>query len=110
MVVTRSKVPTRICIEDIANNAHLQKHGYLSGIWRLKVPPRVKNLVWRVCRDCFPTSVRLIRRGVNCPSACVKCDDPHEDNYHIFFSLEDRNRCLERCKCLAFDCTIPESV
>nr|ABD28710.1 Polynucleotidyl transferase, Ribonuclease H fold [Medicago truncatula] len=75
----------RVCVEDVVNNAHLRKPGYWSGIWRLKVPPRVKKLVWRVCRECFPTRVRLISRGVNCPSACVKCEDPHEDCYHIFF-------------------------
>jgi len=25
---------------------------------KLKVPPKVKNLVWKVCHDCFPTRVR----------------------------------------------------
>jgi len=66
----------RICIEDIINNEHLQKPRYWSGIWRLKVPPKVKNLVWRICRDCFPTRVKLRSRGVNCPSTCVRCEDP----------------------------------
>jgi len=45
----------------------------------------VTNLLQRVCVDCFPTRVRLISRGVKCPSACVTCDDPHEDSYHLFF-------------------------
>jgi len=31
------------------------------------------------------THVRLNRRGVMCPSLCVKCDDMHEDSYRIFF-------------------------
>jgi hypothetical protein len=75
----------RICIEEVINNDHLRKPGYWSGIWRLKVPPRVKNLVWRICRDCFPTRVKLRSRGVNCPSECVRCEDPHEDSYHILF-------------------------
>ncbi|XP_039687804.1 uncharacterized protein [Medicago truncatula] len=75
----------RTCIEDIINNEHLRKPRYWSGIWRLKVPPKVKNLVWRICRDCFPTRVKLRSRGVNCPSGCVRCEDPHEDSYHILF-------------------------
>jgi len=49
------------------------------------VPPKVKNLVWRICRDCFPTRVKLRSSGVNCPSECVRCEDPHEDSYHILF-------------------------
>jgi len=32
-----------------------------------------------------PTRVRLNRRGVNCPSMCVACNDPHEDSYCVFF-------------------------
>ena len=75
----------RLCIEEVINNDHLRKPGYWSGIWRLKVPLKVKNLVWRICRDCFPTRVKLRNKGVNCPSDCVRCDDSHEDSYHIFF-------------------------
>jgi ribonuclease HI len=29
--------------------------------------------------------VKLRSRGVNCPSECVRCEDPHEDSYHILF-------------------------
>jgi hypothetical protein len=74
-----------ICIEDVINNDHLRKPGYWSGIWRLKVPLKVKNLVWIICRDYFPTRVKRRSRGVNCPSECVWCEDPHEDSYHILF-------------------------
>jgi hypothetical protein len=75
----------RICIEDIIINDHLRKPGYWSGIWKLKAPLKVRNLVWRVCRECFPTRVKLKSIGVNRPSTCVTCNDPHEDSYHIFF-------------------------
>ena len=75
----------RVCMEEISDNSHLKRSGYWSGIWKLKVPPKVKSFVWRVCRECLPTRVRLNRRGVTCPSSCVKCNDPHEDSYHVFF-------------------------
>jgi len=58
----------RICVEEVINNDHLRRPGYWSGIWKLKVPPKVKNLIWRICRDCFPTRVKLRSRGINCPS------------------------------------------
>ncbi|PNX64632.1 cytochrome p450, partial [Trifolium pratense] len=31
-----------------------------------KAPPRVRNLLWRICRRCVPTHVNLRSRGVNC--------------------------------------------
>jgi len=78
----------RICVEEVINNDHLRKPGFWSGIWKLKVPPKVNNLVWRICRDCFPTRVKLRSRGINCPSECVTCADPHEDSYHILFHCQ----------------------
>jgi len=67
----------RLCVEEIVDNSHLRKNEYWGGIWKLKVPPKVKSMVWRVCRECLPTRVRLNRRGVTCPSTCVLCNDPH---------------------------------
>jgi hypothetical protein len=57
-----------------------------SGIWRLKVPPKVKNLVWRMCRGCLPTRIRLHDKGVHCPTDCVNCDSGQEDFAHLFFA------------------------
>ena len=55
------------------------------GIWNLKVPPKVKNLIWRTCRGCLPTRVRLLDKGVVCPTNCVSCDSDHEHLLHVFF-------------------------
>jgi hypothetical protein len=63
----------------------MRKPGYWSDIWRLKVPPKVKNLLWRIYKDCFPTRARLKSIGINCPLTCFTGNDPHEDSYHIFF-------------------------
>lgn len=78
----------RICIREVINNDHLRNSGYWSGIWRLKGHIKVKNLVWRICRDYLPTRVKLRSRGVNCPSECVRCEDPHEDSYHNLFHCQ----------------------
>ncbi|CAJ2649711.1 unnamed protein product [Trifolium pratense] len=49
----------RLCVEELLDTSHLSRPGFWSGIWRLKVPPKVKNLLWRICRGCFPTRARL---------------------------------------------------
>jgi ribonuclease HI len=76
----------RIHTETITSAAHLYRPGPWSSIWKLKVPPKVKNLVWRVCRSCLPTQARLLSRGVQCPAHCVLCNEGEEDSTHILFT------------------------
>jgi ribonuclease HI len=76
----------RLCVEELIDTSHLKRPGYWSGIWRLQVPPKVKNLMWRICRGCFPTRARLRGKGILCPPNCVVCDDNYEDTAHILFT------------------------
>lgn len=73
----------RICVTDIADNSHLHVPGRWNLIWKLKVPPKIKNFVWHVCRGCFPTRTRLSSRGVQCPTDCVLCVSNFEDSIHV---------------------------
>jgi len=81
----------RLCVEEIVDNSHLRRLGYWSRIWRLKVPPKIKNMVWHVCRECLSTRVRLNRRGVNCPSSCVMCNDHHEYGNALSNTIQQMN-------------------
>jgi len=38
-----------------------------------------------MCRGCLPTHVRLLGKGVNCPTSCASCASNHEDFVHVFF-------------------------
>jgi len=38
-----------------------------------------------MCRDCLPTRVRLLDKGVVCPTNCASCASTHEDLLHVFF-------------------------
>ena len=42
-------------------------------IWSIKLPPKVKNFLWRVCSHCLPTKDRLIYRWLNDDPACPVC-------------------------------------
>jgi len=76
----------RLCVEDLIDTSYLRCPGYWSGIWRLKVPPKTKNIVWRVCRGVLPTRKRLRDKGVQCLEACVICPAAREDVSHLFFA------------------------
>jgi len=75
----------RLCVEELVDSSHLRRLGYWSGIWKLKIPPKVKNLGWHMCRGCLSTRVRLLDKGAQCPTNCVSCP-LYEDLAHIFFN------------------------
>ena len=43
-------------------------------LWSLQVPNKVRNLLWRACRNAMPTKASLVRRTI--------IDDPLSDRYH----------------------------
>lgn len=59
-------------------------------------PPRVKNFMWRLCKDCVPTRRRLLDKGINCPSNCVYCRDGEENNYHLFLQCPKSIDCRKK--------------
>jgi len=75
----------RLCVSELVDSSHNWRPGFWTGIWNLKAPSKVKNLIWRMCRGCLPTRVRLLDKGVTCPTNCASCDSTHEDLLHVFF-------------------------
>jgi hypothetical protein len=67
----------KLCVEE--------RPSYWSGIWKLKVPPKINNLVWCMCRGCLSTRVRLQDKGVEFPVNCVSWNDEADDLEHVFF-------------------------
>ena len=72
-------------MDELIDSSHLRRPGSWSGIWQLKLPPKVKNLILCMCRGCLPTRVRLLDKGVQCPTHCVSCNSNHEDLAHLIF-------------------------
>nr|GMD06259.1 uncharacterized protein LOC109186235 [Ipomoea batatas] len=50
-------------------------------LWKLKVPPKVCNFLWRCLRNILPVRDNLRARGVGC---CL-CSSPSETTYHLFY-------------------------
>ncbi|MCI18474.1 pentatricopeptide repeat-containing protein, partial [Trifolium medium] len=40
-----------------------------NSVWKAQVPPKVRNLIWRICRECLPTCDRLNQQHV--PARCI---------------------------------------
>ena len=51
-------------------------------VWNLKVPNRVKTLIWRAGLDALPTQANLVKRMVLCDPACPSCGLGQESVLH----------------------------
>jgi hypothetical protein len=57
------------------------------GTWfgSLRCHQKLKNIIYRICRNCLPTRTRLRDKGVNCTAICALCNMNEEDNIHLLF-------------------------
>jgi hypothetical protein len=52
-------------------------------LWKINAPPKAKHFLWRMCKGCLPTRVRLQEKCVPCPLSCPTCDQGNEDDLHF---------------------------
>ena len=54
-------------------------------LWKLSVPPKVWNFVWRASSDILPTRANLARRRVPIDPKCAVCGSSDETVLHILW-------------------------
>jgi len=80
------------------NSLTVQQHridGSWNQLWRIKIPPRIKNFLWRVTRGCLPTRLRLHTRGVVCPLQCPFSSED-EGSAHALFTCHKSAQCWQQ--------------
>jgi hypothetical protein len=75
----------RFCIQDFLDPSHFKVQGSWNLIWKLKVPPKVKNFMWCIFRKCLPTRMRLKYKEVTCSINCAFCTMGNDYMCHLFF-------------------------
>jgi hypothetical protein len=53
-------------------------------VWNCPVPPKVKVLAWKICRNALATQVNMQRRGMCTFGTCLICGREDEDTFHVF--------------------------
>ncbi|MCH89306.1 RNA-directed DNA polymerase (Reverse transcriptase), partial [Trifolium medium] len=64
-------------------------------LWKILAPPKAKHLLWRICKGCLPTRMRLQERHVFCPLSCPLCDQASEDDWHLLFACATSSQALQ---------------
>ncbi|KAK9986113.1 hypothetical protein SO802_031064 [Lithocarpus litseifolius] len=59
--------------------------GVMKPIWKLNVPPKVRNFVWRACNDILPTRANLFRKKVCTDPLCAICGQTDETVGHVLW-------------------------
>lgn len=59
-------------MEELTDQSGLRMDGEWITIWKLRIPQKVKLLLWRANRGCLPTRCNLQRRHVQCASVIRK--------------------------------------
>ena len=66
----------------------IQKH-FWKGVWRLRVPNKIKHFIWRGCNDALPTMSNLFRQLITSSDKCELCQLCPEDPLHAIWSCKD---------------------
>ncbi|GKB30254.1 RNA-directed DNA polymerase, eukaryota, reverse transcriptase zinc-binding domain protein [Tanacetum coccineum] len=82
----------RNAINDLSLLSHSDSTRWVKG-----VPIKINIFAWRARRDCLPTRINLIRRGVTLESSsCPLCLTGEEDVSHVFFRCSLARAVLRR--------------
>ena len=57
--------------------------------WGLRVPNKVKNLLWRVCHEAIPTKSNPKRRHIIINSLCERCWNEDETPLNALWSCSE---------------------
>ncbi|XP_075636568.1 uncharacterized protein LOC142608772 [Castanea sativa] len=55
----------------------------------MRVPPKVKTMLWRACHEAMPTKKALFCRTITADSVCVRCHAHPEDALHALWSCHE---------------------
>jgi ribonuclease HI len=74
-------------------------------LWKIKAPPKAKHLLWRICKGCLPTRMRLQEKHVPCQLSCPLCEHTIEDDWHVFAVC---NVTVQACQAAGIDSMVAQ--
>uniref|UniRef100_A0A803NG12 Uncharacterized protein n=1 Tax=Cannabis sativa TaxID=3483 RepID=A0A803NG12_CANSA len=69
-----------------SNRLRDNNFGFWRKLWHLKIPPKVKNFMWRAVSDVLPTCLQLVSKGASVSPMCLVCHHTAETATHILLN------------------------
>uniref|UniRef100_A0A803PEK6 Reverse transcriptase domain-containing protein n=1 Tax=Cannabis sativa TaxID=3483 RepID=A0A803PEK6_CANSA len=61
---------------------------FWKSLWKLKIPPKIKNLMWRAGTNCLPTMTHLRTKRVEVSLLCPFCQSANETTLHCLVTCQ----------------------
>ena len=85
-VCSAYQVAFRLKHPNQAEHSSAHAHGSTwRGLWKLKVPPKVRTFLWRACIGCLPTRENLHKKRINEEERCELCYHHSETTSHVLW-------------------------
>lgn len=75
-------------------------------IWKAEVPGKVKNFMWRACKNILPTKLSLFRRQLAPNDICQECGSAQESTGHVLCLCERAKEAWNYCHLGKLMCTV----
>ncbi|KAF4352138.1 hypothetical protein F8388_012262 [Cannabis sativa] len=72
--------------------------GAWTKLWQLKLPPKVKDFLWRVCTNSLPTRFQLTTKHVPINSDCPMCSAAPETSLHVLVCCHFTQSCWRQVR------------
>ena len=66
------------------------------GVWKLKVPGKIKHFLWKFCTNSLPTKENLMKRTIIQENVCHLCSNHPEDVKHALWGCSKVHQVWQR--------------
>jgi hypothetical protein len=70
---------------------------FWKGVWSSKVQPKIRNFIWRACRNILPTQTKLFEKQISSSFSCRWCETEAETCDHVLWRCEFAQRVWSAC-------------
>ncbi|XP_075670405.1 uncharacterized protein LOC142640206 [Castanea sativa] len=79
----------------VADPAGVQKSLW-KGVWKLKVPGKIKHFLWKSCTNSLPTKENLAKKTIISENICHLCSEHPEDVLHALWGCSKVQQVWQR--------------